>query len=53
MEKPINASNVQLVCPFTWKPTRIGYVEVDGKKFRYSKVAVRDWDKEPKDAIIK
>lgn len=54
MEKPIDASNVQLVCPFTGKPTRIGFVEVDGKKFRYSKVAVRDWVKtEPKDAIIK
>lgn len=54
MEKPIHASNVQLKCPFTGKPTRIGYVEVDGKKFRYSKVAVKTWSKqEPKDAIIK
>ena len=54
MEKPIDSSNVQLVCPFTGKPTRIGYVVVEGKKFRYSKIAVRDWiKKEPKDAIIK
>lgn len=53
-EKPIDASNVALECPFTGKPTKIGFVTVDGKKFRYSKVAVKDGaKKEPQDAIIK
>ncbi|MDP2395795.1 MAG: hypothetical protein Q8S84_03910 [bacterium] len=31
MEKPINASNVMLVCPFTNKPTRVGYVKIEEK----------------------
>lgn len=53
-EKPIDASNVQLLCPFTEKPTRIGFVMVDGKKFRFSKAAVKSGaKKDPKDAIIK
>jgi len=45
MEKAINASNVMLVCPFTEKPTRVGYVKVEEKgkikKFRFSKMAVK------------
>ncbi len=57
-EKAINASNVMLVCPFTDKPTRIGYVIIEekgkNKKFRFSKVAVKQWvKKSAKDAIIK
>ena len=44
MEKAIDASNVMLVCPFTEKPTRVGYVMITekgkNKKFRYSKKAV-------------
>lgn len=35
--KPINVSNVMLICPKTQKPTRIGYKIVDGKKYRVSK----------------
>lgn len=31
MEKPIDVSNVMLVCPFTNKPTRVWYVLVDEK----------------------
>jgi len=58
MEKSIDVSNVMLVCPFTDKATRIGYVIVEEKdkkkKFRFSKTAVKDWaKKDAKDAIIK
>lgn len=37
-EMPISVSNVQLICPSTGKPTRVGvrYLE-DGSKERYSK----------------
>ncbi len=56
-EKSIDASNVALVCPVTEKPTRIGYVTVEEKgktkKFRYSKKAVKEGKKQPKDCIIK
>jgi len=31
MEKAIDASNVMLVCPFTNKPTRIGFVKIEEK----------------------
>jgi len=31
MEKPIDASNVLLVCPYTNKPTRIGFVMLEEK----------------------
>lgn len=52
-EKPICSSNVMLVCPFTDKVTRIGFVTIEEKgkkkKFRFSKVAVKSWNK--KDAI--
>jgi len=57
-EKPIDASNVMLVCPFTSKPTRVGYVIIEEKgkkkKFRFSKIAIKSWaKKDAKDAIIK
>lgn len=57
-EKPIDASNVMLICPFTDKPTRIGFVFIEEKgkkkKFRFSKIAVKSWVKKtPEDAIIK
>ena len=52
-EKPIDASNVMLICPFTDKPTRVGFVTIEekgkSKKFRFSKIAVKTWAK--KDAI--
>ncbi len=57
MEKPIDVSNVMLVCPFTKKPTRVGYVMIEEKgktkKFRFSKRAVLENKKEAKDFIIK
>ena len=39
-EMPISVSNVQIVCPKTGKPTRIGvrYTE-DGRKERYAKTS--------------
>lgn len=57
-EKPIDASNVMLVCPFTDKVTRIGFVTIiekdKKKKFRFSKVAVKTWaKKDATSAIIK
>lgn len=57
MEKAISASNVMLVCPFTNKPTRIGFVKIEEKgkvkKFRFSKRAVKENWGEPKKFIIK
>lgn len=57
MEKAIDASNVMLVCPLTEKPTRVGYVMVkegkNVKKYRFSKKAVKENKKDPKDCIIK
>lgn len=56
-EKAIDASNVMLSCPFTEKPTRVGYVTIEekgkSKKFRFSKRAVKENKKDPKDCIIK
>ena len=38
MEAPIHISNVQLLCPKTSKPTKIGYVILkDGEKQRMAK----------------
>lgn len=57
MEKPIDASNVMLVCPFTDKPTRVGFVMVEekgnNKKFRYSKKAVSEKSQTAQKSIIK
>jgi len=57
MEKAIDASSVMLICPFTNKPTRIGFVKVEEKwktkKFRFSKKAVNEKWGEAKDFIIK
>lgn len=57
MEKSIDVSNVMLVCPHTQKPTRIWYVMIEekgtNKKFRYSKIAVKETAKKPQDCIIK
>lgn len=57
MEKSIDASNVALECPITKKPTRIGFVSIEEKgktkKFRFSKKAVKEGGKQPKDCIIK
>ena len=57
-EKAIDASNVMLVCPFTDKATRVGFVSIEEKgktkKFRFSKIAVKTWSKkDAKSAIIK
>jgi large subunit ribosomal protein L24 len=52
IEKPIDASNVMLVCPFTKKPTRVWFVLVKEKeslkKFRFSKIALKEkwWNAE-------
>ncbi|MDD5212880.1 MAG: 50S ribosomal protein L24 [Candidatus Gracilibacteria bacterium] len=55
-EKPVEASNVMLICPVTGKPTRVGFTLVEekgiSKKFRYSKQAIKA-GKAMKDAIIK
>ena len=57
MEKPIDVSNVMFVCPFTNKPTRLGYVFIQDKKtekkFRYSKRAVKELGGEAAKYIIK
>lgn len=56
-ESAIDASNVMLVCPFTSKPTRVGYVFIEDKsstkKFRFSKAALKAKGWEAKDYIIK
>ena len=56
-EKPIAASSVMLVCPFTDKPTRVGYVTIEEKgktkKFRFSKKAVKEQGGEATKYIIK
>jgi large subunit ribosomal protein L24 len=56
-ENSIDASNVMLVCPFTSKPTRVGYVFIEDKsstkKFRFSKNALKVKGGEAKDYIIK
>lgn len=57
MEKPISVSNVMLVCPFTWKPTRVGFVKIEEKwktkKFRFSKKALKEKWWEASKYIIK
>lgn len=57
MEKSIDASNVALECPITKKATRVGFVDIEEKgvtkKFRYSKRAVKEGKKSPKDCIVK
>jgi large subunit ribosomal protein L24 len=57
MEKAISTSSVMLVCPFTNKPTRIGFVKIEEKwkekKFRFSKIALKEKWGEAKDYIIK
>lgn len=57
MEKPIDVSNVALICPFTNKPTKVWYVMVEEKwvtkKFRFSKKAVLENKGEAKKFIIK
>lgn len=35
--RPLNASNVMLVCPNCKKPTRVGYAVKEGKKTRFCK----------------
>jgi large subunit ribosomal protein L24 len=57
IEKPISVSSVMLVCPFTDKPTRIGFVKIEEKwkqkKFRFSKKALKEKWGEAKSYIIK
>lgn len=57
MEKPIDVSNVMLICPFTEKPTRVGFVKIEEKwktkKFRFSKIALKEKGGEAKKYIIK
>ena len=57
IEKPINVSNVMLVCPFTNKPTRVWIVRIEEKwklrNYRFSKKASQELKKDPKDVIIK
>ncbi len=36
-ESPIHVSNVEIVCDKCGKPTRVGHMEVDGKKVRVCK----------------
>lgn len=37
INKPINVSNVMLICPKCSKPVRVGFILVDGKKHRVCK----------------
>jgi large subunit ribosomal protein L24 len=57
MEKAIDASSVMLVCPFTDKPTRVGFVSIEEKgktkKFRFSKKALKEQSGEATKYIIK
>ena len=57
MEKPIDVSNVMLICPFTEKPTRVGFVKIEEKwkikKFRFSKKALKEKWWEASKYIIK
>ncbi len=57
MEAPIDVSNVMLICPFTEKPTRVGFVKIEEKwktkKFRFSKIALKEKAWEAKKYIIK
>ena len=51
--KPIKSSKVMLVCPYTGEPTRIWFVYIDNKKYRYSKKAVKLKAKKPEEVLIK
>ena len=56
IEKTIDISSVMLVCPFTDKPTRVWFINIEEKgkrkKFRFSKKAVKiEWWK-PEQFII-
>ncbi len=57
LEKAIDASNVMLVCPFTKKGTRVWFVKIEekgtSKKFRFSKIALKENGWEAKKYIIK
>ena len=57
MEKAIDVSNIMLVCPFTDKITKIGFVTIEekgkAKKFRFSKVAAKEQGKKANQVIIK
>jgi large subunit ribosomal protein L24 len=37
LPKPIDVSNVKLICPKCGKATRIGYKIIEGKKYRICK----------------
>lgn len=56
-ENPLDTSNVMLVCPFTKKPTRVWFVFLEEKgnlkKFRFSKIALKQKWGEAKNFIIK
>jgi large subunit ribosomal protein L24 len=56
-ESPMDVSNVMIVCPFTKKPTRVWFVFLEEKwnlkKFRFSKVALKEKWGESKNYIIK
>ena len=56
-EKAIDASNVALVCPITNKITKVWFTTIEEKwkmkKFRFSKKAVSEGNKEARDCIIK
>ena len=43
---PIDASNVQVICPVCGKATRVAHAEVDGKKVRVCKKCNASLDKE-------
>ena len=57
IERPIDVSNVMLICPFTDKPTRVGFIKIEEKwkmkKFRFSKKALKEKGWEAKSYIIK
>lgn len=57
IEKPIDVSNVMLICPFTSKVTKVGFISIEEKgktkKYRFSKVAVKEQGKKASDVIIK
>jgi len=50
IEKPINSSNVMLVCPITQKRTRIGYTGSGKDKKRVSKKSGKALIDKPQDA---
>ena len=56
-DKPIDVSNVMLICPFTERPTRVGFVKIEEKwkikKFRFSKKALKEKWWEASKYIIK